>query len=221
MEPRTSKYAVNPSPVYVSDNMSAKMEGIPAISTNCVCNARCMKRAENPASICSHCFAVGTVNRYSALSEHLTENTELLTSRVLDDEELPKFGYNVGMLRFEAFGDLVNETQAINYLNIARKSSHVHAAIWTKNPDILQKAVDEVGKPDNLQIIYSSPIINSPVTLETIKKRFPCVDKVFTVYDKATIAAQKIDINCGGRSCKACGLCYFDKTVTEIKEQLK
>lgn len=218
---KTSKFAVNPSPVYISDNLTAKMEGIPAISTNCTCNKRCMERAKNPNSICSKCFATATVKRYNALAEHLTANTELLTSRILDDDELPRMGFNVGMLRFEAFGDLINIEQAINYLNIARINAHVHCAIWTKNPDILQKAVNAVGKPNNLVCVYSSPILNSPVKFETISRRYPCIDKVFTVYDKKTIAEKNLNVNCGGRSCKACGRCYFDLDTKEIIEQLK
>lgn len=215
-----SKFAVNPSRVYVSDNMTAKMAGVPAISTSVALNPICQARAKDPNSICAHCFAIATVARYTKLGEHLAENTEVLTAEVLPLEELPKFGFTVGMVRLEAFGDLNNTTQVVNYFNIARVNPHVHFALWTKNPHLVA-AVIEVGaeKPANLNIIYSSPKLNTPAL--DIFARYPFIDKVFTVYDKATIARDNIAINCGARSCAGCGLCYFDKLVKVVNEQLK
>lgn len=215
-----SKFAVNPSRVYVSDNMSAKMAGVPAISTSVALNPICQARAKNPDSICAHCFAIATVARYTKLGEHLAENTEVLTAEVLPLEELPKFGFNVGMVRFEAFGDLNNVTQVINYFNIARVNSHVHFALWTKNPKLIAVAIEAGAvKPANLNIIYSSPMLNAPAL--DIFERFAFVDKVFTVYDGATIEREDIAINCGARSCAGCGLCYFDKVVKIVNEKLK
>ena len=217
-----SKFTLNESPVYVSDNLTAKMDGIPAISTSVILNPYCQQRAKNPDTICAHCFAIATVNRYSALSKHLEENTAVLTGRILEPSELPVFGYNVGMVRFEAFGDLSNAIQAINYFNIANASKHVHFALWTKNPRFIADAIKQgYEKPENLQIVYSSPMLNEKVNADKLMKIYPFIDKVFTVYDKATIAKENIDINCGGRSCKGCGTCYFDKLVKEIREQLK
>ena len=215
-----SKYATNSSAVYVSDNMSAKMAGVPAISTSVALNPICQARANDPDSICAHCFAMATVARYTKLGEHLAENTAVLTSEVLPLEELPRFGYNVGMVRFEAFGDLNNVTQVINYFNIALVSPHVHFALWTKNPKLIALAIEAGAvKPENLTIIYSSPKLNTPA--RDVIARYPFIDKVFTVYDKETIAREGIAINCGARSCAGCGLCYFDKTITEVREQLK
>lgn len=222
MENKTfkSKYAINKSIVYVSDNMSGKMQGVPAISTSVALNPICRERAKDPESICAHCFAKATIERYSRLGEHLAENTAVLTASVLNDSDLPRFGYNVGMVRFEAFGDLNNTTQVANYFNIARNSAHVHFALWTKNPIIIKWAIESGAiKPDNLIIIYSSPKLNKPAL--DIFERFPFVDKVFTVYDKQTIAKENIAINCGARSCAGCGLCYFDKAVKIVNEQLK
>ena len=54
---RRSKFAMNYSPVIVSDNMSGKMYGIPAVSTSVLDNPICQKRREQKDSICFKCFA--------------------------------------------------------------------------------------------------------------------------------------------------------------------
>ena len=217
-----SKFTVNDSYVYISDNMSGKMSGIPSISSACFCNALCKARAAKDSMICKHCFAMKTTARYKALAEHLKDNYELLTSRVLSDDELPKFSYAVGMVRIESFGDIANVIQAMNYLNIARINPHVRFGWWTKNPGFISAALKALGieKPENVRIIYSSPIVNDSVKYENVVKAFPFVDSVFTVYDKKTVKSQNIEINCGARSCAACGRCYFGNE-HDIREQLK
>lgn len=218
---RKSKYAENVSPVYVSDNMSGKMHDIPAISTSCKCNERCLARMKNPDLICHYCFADATTDRYDALQAHLEDNVEVLTDYILPMEFLPRFKEDVDMLRFEAFGDLINATQAGNYIRIARANPQAACALWTKNPDISHEAVELWGKPANLQIIYSSPVINDPVKYEEIATKYPEIDKVFTVYDPEYIKANGIDINCGARDCKGCRVCYERPDIHEVREMLK
>ena len=65
-----SRYTSNLSPVHVSDYMSGKMEGIPSISTSCLENPICRARMENGESVCSHCFAAATLDRYTAAGEN-------------------------------------------------------------------------------------------------------------------------------------------------------
>lgn len=219
MEFYRSKNTFNESPVYVSDYMSGKMTGIPAISTSVLENKICQARAKIEDSICAHCFAMNTLMRYHMLEQHLKENTEVLTERVLNDWELPKFDYTVLMVRLEAFGDTNNVIQAINYLNIARINRHVRVGGWTKNPIHWAAAIEEVGKPENLNLIYSSPRLNE--CRENIFEKYPFFDKVFTVYTKEYIEEYGIIINCGGKQCRQCGLCYFDNDVKYINEVLK
>ena len=210
-----SKFTVNASPVYISDNMSAKMSGIPAISTSVLCNENCQKRRAIPGSICEKCFAVNVTNRYSDLERHLEENTKLLTSRILKRSELPIFG-NVRVVRFEAFGDLNNETQLINYANIAKVNPGVTFALWTKNFWIVKSVFDQVRKPKNLVVIQSAYMIDKPM-----KKANEYIDKVFTVYSKDYIKEHGIEINCGARSCASCMRCYSKRTGDDVREQLK
>lgn len=220
---RRSKFAANYSPVIVSDNMSGKMAGIPSISTSVLENPICQKRRQDPNSICAKCFAASTAARYSSLAKNLKSNLELLTGEILPADVLPRFIPELSnIVRFESFGDLANVNQAINYLNIAKVNPGVRFAIWTKNIGILAKAVETVGKPENIRIIYSAPIVNHAIDVEKTKRSFPYVDAVFTVYDKKHVAENNVEINCGAKSCITCRNCY-DRSdfYSDIKEQLK
>jgi len=220
---RRSKFAMNYSPVIVSDNMSGKMAGIPSISTSVLENPICQKRRQDKNSICAKCFAASTAARYSSLAKNLKSNLELLTGEILPAIVLPRFIPELSnIVRFESFGDLANVNQAINYLNIARINPDVRFALWTKNIGFLAKAVEMVGKPENIRIIYSAPIVNHAIDVEKTQRAFSCVDAVFTVYDKKHVAANNVDINCGAKSCITCRNCY-DRSdfYSDIKEQLK
>ena len=56
-------------------------------------------------------------------------------------------------------------------------------------------------------------------------ERFAFVDKVFTVYDDATIDRDGVQINCGARSCMGCQLCYKPNPdgvkVMQVRERVK
>lgn len=182
-------------------NHTGKMNGLHSLSTSVNSNPYCIKRQANGNSICAHCFAASMMKQYQALNEVTTRNAEILTASVLPASVLPLIP--VRYFRFESFGDLINTNQVINYFNIARKNPDTLCALWTKNPHLIAKAI-EMGhsKPANLQIVLSSPFVNKAI--KTTKYSF--IDKIFTVYDKQ--AAKAININCGARSCLACGRCY-------------
>ena len=141
------------------------------------------------------------MKRYNALDVRLSDNLAILSASVLPLSVLPLIP--VKYFRFEAFGDLASVNQVINYFNIAKKNPETLCALWTKNPQFIAKAI-KMGydKPNNLQIVLSSPELNKPIN----KTRFAFVDKIFTVYDKKH--AGDVVINCGSRSCLACGRCY-------------
>lgn len=202
--------------VYVSENMSGKMENIPAISTSVLFNPICKARSSMAGSICQKCFAQSTVGRYDALRDHVEDNYMVLNSRLLNPEELPHI-YN-DICRLESFGDLASVTQARNYIRIAKKSPWCTFAIWTKNPAFLDKAIREEGKPENLVCILSSNFINHIDSAA----RWDWVDHVFTVYDPAYIATNGVQINCGGRKCRECMRCYTRGNAEFfVSEQLK
>lgn len=180
---------------------TGKMNGLQSLSTSVKDNPICKARAKKAGSICSHCFAVSILNRYNALDARLSDNLRILTGSILPVERLPLIPSRY--FRFESFGDLANDTQVINYFNIAKKNPDTLCALWTKNPQFIAKAIKKGhDKPANLQIVLSSPELNEPLT----GTRYAFIDKIFTVYDKQHAA--DVVINCGARSCLACGRCY-------------
>jgi hypothetical protein len=203
------------SGLHFTTKHSGKMAGMASISTSVTTNARCAKNAAIKGSICEKCFAAKQMKVYPTMEKPMVENQRILTSEILPLEKLPTI--NNLYFRFEAFGDLNNDIQVINYFNICYKNPRVKFALWTKNPDYIAAAIAQgYKKPENLNIVLSSLFIN--------KQRpnpFPFVDKVFTVYDPAHIAENNTDINCGAKNCFTCGLCYEKNGVTVINEKLK
>lgn len=182
-------------------NHTGKMSGLHSLSTSVTVNPFCIKRQANGNSICAHCFAASMMKQYKSLNECTAANAEILTASILPASVLPFIP--VRFFRFESFGDLINANQVINYFNIARKNPETLCALWTKNPHIIAKAIAAGhSKPANLQIVLSSPLVNKPVK----STKYDFIDKIFTVYDKQT--AKGVNINCGARSCLACGRCY-------------
>lgn len=212
---KKSKYAINKSPLHVSDDMSGKMSGIPSISTSCLVNPICIARMKDGESICAHCFASATLKRYTACGKAMESNFHLLNDSVLPMELLPRFA-NVAIVRIESFGDVASVTQAINYANICKVNPTVTFAWWSKNMKICAEAFHIVGKPDNVIMVESSPKMNTQAEIST-----DIVDKVFTVYDEKTIKAKSVEINCGARCCATCRRCYSKETEKVVNEKLK
>ena len=156
-----------------------KMEGIPTITTSMMCNPICAKRAADKASVCAHCYAQRGLKTYPAARKRYEENTDILSSHDLETWEIPVL--NSRIARFESHGDLVNVTHAKNYIRIAKANPWCSIAIWTKNASFLDKAIKELGKPDNLICVYSSDHLNR---VSDDYRNYNWVDKVFTVYDK-------------------------------------
>ena len=194
---------------------NGKMQGMVSISTSVTTNERCAKNAKIKGSICEKCFASKQMKVFPSLEAPLVKNQEILTSSVLPMEKLPMI--NVLYFRFEAFGDLNNATQVINYFNICKKNPCVKFALWTKNPDYIETAINNGHeKPNNLIIVLSSLFIN-----KERETKYDFVDKIFTVYDKEYIEKNNIQINCGANNCFSCGLCYNKNNVKLINEKLK
>ena len=191
------------------------MSGMVSISTSVTTNDRCKKNAAIPGSICEKCFASKQMKIFPSMEKPMIRNQEILTSEILPEEKLPII--NNLYFRFEAFGDLNNDIQVINYFNICYKNPGVKFALWTKNPDYIATAIAKgYSKPENLNIVLSSLFIN-------VERRIihDFVDKVFTVYDRDHIQENNVEINCGAKSCFSCGLCYEKNGVKIINEKLK
>lgn len=212
------------SPLRVSI-MTGKLEDIVSLSTTCKANPLCQEMMKHEEFICSRCFADSTTDRYVYLEEWLESNYKILTERVLDFDELPEV-FTL-MCRIESFGDLApgeaGVIQAINYLNFCKRNKYVNIAWWTKHPGQIKKAFERIGmkKPKNLKIVYSSPMIDHEVKWEDMVKVYPFIDIVFTVFSKEYIKKNGIEINCGGRSCKHCKICYFRNNIHQVREMEK
>ena len=201
----------------ITKNHTGKMSGLQSLSTACIVNTLCKAHATVKGSICEKCYAATMFKRYGeGFNNAFINNYNILTGSVLPSDELPII--NCLYFRFEAFGDLQNSVQFINYLNICNKNPRVNFAIWTKNPDIIKK-VFNMGykKPDNLIIIISSLFINK--SMDIAKYNF--ADKIFTVYDNSYIEKNHIEINCGSRNCAGCLKCYTKNDIQYINEKLK
>lgn len=200
----------------ICKKMTGKMTGMQSFSTSVVLNKYCQERRSNEKLICSECFAAAMTEFYGDnFTGKLAKNTELVTSRILDFNELPYI--NCFVFRLEAFGDVSNVIQVINYFNLCYKNDHCQFSVWTKNP-WLYKAAIESGhkKPDNLNIVLSSPCIN-----HCVKTHFDFVDMIFTVYTAEYALMHDIKINCGNRKCLECMNCYSKNHVFHVNEILK
>lgn len=201
---------------------TGKMADMISISTSCLENPNCKKNRNVDGSICQHCYAASLLSMRKTQREKLSKATELLTSQIIDYSEIPYI--NALYFRFEAFGDLNNSIQVINYFNIARKNPETTFAIWTKCPFIIDYAMKEYGieKPENVIIIISSLFVNKSLDYNKMKSLYPFIDKVFTVYDPEYIEQNNININCGARHCASCLQCYKkDNNIVYINEKLK
>lgn len=199
---------------------TAKMEDMRSLSTSPNCEL-CNKRSKDPNSICAHCYSRRMMEIYPNLKAKLERNDWVLKYTALT--VVLKIRTKLGAFRFEAFGDIETVTQVFNYFNIAEANPDTDFSLWTKNPWIIDDAVDKLGavKPDNLTIIGSSWRINRP--MRDYFESFDCIDHIFTVYDKDFIKGNNVEIQCGGKSCKECGCkCYkHGHKSFEINEQLK
>lgn len=196
---------------------TGKMSGMQSLSTSCLCNKNCLNRVENVNLVCSHCYAQRQMKMYKNLEKCLKKNTEILTTRLLTDEEIPLI--NAAFFRFESFGDLNNEIQVVNYFRICKRNKHVKFALWTKNPWIIAGTINNgENKPRNLQVIYSSPYLDK---CDNKLNKYPFIDKIFTVYTKEYIKENNIEINCGAKSCLSCHKCYVKSKEIYINEKCK
>ena len=200
----------------ISENMTGKMLGIRCLSTSNMNNPTCQSRRNIEGSVCQKCFAYNVSRRYPSLRNNLELNSEAL-SVLLDDKDLPMIN-KVGeeIFRLEAFGELINTYHAMNYINIAYKNPNIRFALYTKNIGILEHAISIIGKPANLVVVQSSLMINIPDAVIS-----PIADHLFTVYNKAYISMNNIDVNCGARDCMSCQKCYNKQGIMHINEQLK
>ncbi len=213
--------------VMFSHNMTGKMDGILALSTNVLMNQRCQKRQENPDLICHECYAANTQLMYSYMFENTAYNAKYLSTKLIPEEVMPEI-YD-SELRGEPFGDSLNEIHSGNFFRMGRANPDVDFTTWSKNPSDYGKGLKLLGLtekdiPDKSHFMMSSPRLNVEAKIpETYRGVFK---KTFTVYTLDWLLENGKSpefINCGGRSCKKCQRCYryFNETEPSVRELLK
>ena len=187
-------------------HLSGKMEGVRAMSSYAGMNPSCKGLMRNPETVCAHCYAYKQVESglYPQQRTCLERNGKALSKSLL--EVVPNLS-RLQVFRFESHGDVINETHARNFIRISRYNPATHFAAFTKRPDVWKQAlILEGDKPDNLNIVLSSPLINVPLDF---KEAYPFVDVIFTVYEKGyEMPEGTYKCRCGKRSCDMCRFCY-------------
>lgn len=205
--------------IHFTVDHTGKMRGMHSLSSSCLCNAHCLKRIKRKNLICAYCYAAAMHKNYKDLARKLRKNTSILTMAIIPVETWPVIFDEI--FRLEAFGDINNEIQQINYFNFCYGNPNTIFAQWTKNPWIIDKVI-KAGheKPKNLIIIFSDPRIDA-MPPEKILERFPFIDKIFSVYTREYAKENGIEINCGARNCNKCRACYSLNGPVFIRELLK
>ena len=194
---------------HICYNHEAKMQGVISLSTYVGHNRYCVARCTNcDNAICKYCYANSLTNQRYYLKMRLIRIMAILTNIELTPEDVPRLDpEKYPFFRFESFGDLNNTLQFKNYNLIARMNAGINFTIWTKNPGIIQQAINAgVTISDNLIVGLSSLYLNTP-EIEKAKK-YNFIRFLFTVYDDEYIKAHNVQINCGARHCLSCGICY-------------
>lgn len=199
----------------LTSNFSGKMHGMTGISTSVKLNPLCKLNRKDVNSICHECYSDTGMRKSTAYK--LALNTLVLCTYEFTDEQIPFL--NCTQFRFESFGDLMNVTQAVNYISIIRKNTHVRFGWFTKRPAIMHKAfVSRFNstKPENVYITYSSKYLN---IIDNIFGKFmlkdiagnvvDMIDHIFTVFTAAYAIAHNIVITCMKKVCVECETCYL------------
>jgi len=190
----------------ITNKMTGKMEGMISLNTSSLNNKFCIAMAKKDL-ICSKCYSNQMLKMYKNADAAFQHNGRLLSEGKLED--LPRF--NAAFVRFNAFGELINDSHMYNLIKICEHNPNTTFTLWTKKKGIVIKMLGQYGKPKNLLLVYSSEEVG-------VRELLPLYfDKVFTVYGKVS----KIDINCGDKKCFDCRLCYTKNRTIYIKERIK
>jgi len=192
--------------------MTGKLDGLRAISTNTVTNPFCIKMNKSGDTICRDCYSHLMLKSYRKnMQGALQRNSDLLSSRILDQSELPTI--LDAFFRIDAHGELINATHLENICRIAEYNPHCNVALWTKRKDIVSRVFAKRAKPSNLILIWSNPKVDAVVY--DPPKHF---DRVF---NNVSYEHKPEEQNCTGQKCRDCLLCYKLDTTKVIVEAVK
>jgi len=189
--------------------MSGKLEGLRSINTNPLTNNFCKAMSKNKMFICSKCYSIRMLSTYRKTCVNAFEENSKILSKPL--KEIPVI--NDKYFRFSSHGELINMTHLENYLKIARANPNTIFTLWTKRKDLIRRYQGEI--PENVVMIYSNPYVNKPLPVPD------GFDKIFSVFTKEYAEKNNISINCGGKKCLECLICYHKNSDKIINELIK
>lgn len=188
--------------------MTGKLKDIQAINTNPLSNSWCIAMSSSPNKniICTECYSCSMLKAYRRNCVPAFErNSVALSVAELKDDELPKLKAN-DIIRIHAHGELINKLHLLNLIKIVEKNPTKTFSLYTKRTDLINQVFATTATPQNLVLVYSQLIIDSPTN-----KIPPYFHKVFNVVKYTNLNK----INCGANSCNTCRMCY-DKTKDNI-----
>lgn len=209
LTPAEKQYFIHYS---MTTNHTGKMYGLASISTSVLENPYCQARRCNNKLVCAECYAASQLERQETTREKELASYIFYNNVCLSESDVPFLNY--AFVRFEAFGDTASDTCQENYITIAKANKTVHFVQWTKNINTAARAVEKMGKPENMEFIYSIPKINFIPTekfIRLFRKKYPFVKKIFCVYTEEFAAENKIAFNCP-KYCSTCMRCYIPGT---------
>lgn len=206
--------------LHLTVHMNGKLKHIVSVNTSSLGNSFCHKmgnrdiarRNRSCKTICELCYAEKNEKVRKQLEACLENNTEILSSHLLTDDEIPYL--NNSYVRFHSFGEFINDIHVQNFLKIAENNPQTTFCLMTKRYDLVMK----YPKLKNIIYIASSPIINVKIQNQDVLGYF---DKTFTVYEESYANNNKIKINCHGKSCVNCKNCYSRRGRKDICEILR
>lgn len=185
--------------IHISFTLRSKLELVIAIGTNPHKNKHCEAMYKHEECICSRCYSRDC--KYDATNKNTAENFDVLNETVIPVEEwFDLEGYPIA--RIEWSGDLASLMQAQNYINFINANPNTSFAWWTKHLNYVCPLFELDGKPKNVSLVYSSPVIGQVAHVPEKWKKF--VDHIFTVMETDSEI-----INCGKRDCIGCQKCYI------------